>query len=196
MAVSLIVCSLSVLVPLILRFCGHNRGFKGSTTQGNSQNFGMSKKTSGKRSRSAQLESIGNFAPHLEYTVGRVTVTSAPQSSFPPENPSKVDGKEPLHSHNSSVGGNHHDRKPTLSAPFVYTSKVEEEAARRGWAKGMKVAREVIANMPLDGDQYAHQAKTVVRHTQKPTSRPTRTDLEDYWGPGIRAIRDEDTSHL
>lgn len=194
MAVSLIVCSLPVLVPLILRFCGHNRGFKGSTTQGNSQSFGMSK-TSGKRTRSAQLESIGNFAPHLEYTVGRVTVISAPQSSLPPIDPSKVYGKEPLYSHNSSVGGNHYDSKHTLSAPFVYSSKVEEEAARRGWAKGMKVAREVIANMPLDGDQYAHQAKTVARHTQRPTSRPTRTDLEDYWGPGIQAIRDEDTSH-
>lgn len=198
MTVSLIVCSLSVLVPLILRFCGHNRGSKGSTTHGTSQSFGMSK-TSGKRTRSFQLESIGNFGPHPEYTFGRVTVIAAPQEtqlSLPRDNPNNVYGKEPLHPSNDSVDGNHCDSKPIVSAPFVYSSKAEEEAARRGWTKGVKVAREVIANIPLDGDQYTHQVRTVMRHTQKPTSRPTRTDLEDYWGTGVQYIRDEDASQF
>ena len=198
MTVSLIVCSLSVLAPLILRLCGHNQGSKGSTTQGNSQSFGRSN-TNSKRTRSIQLESVGNFTPHPEYTFGRVTVIAAhhkTQLSLPPDDPSKAYGKGPLYPYHSSVDVNHRDRKPTFSAPFVYSSKAEEEAARRGWAKGVKVAREVIENIPLDKDQYTHRASTVVHHTQKPTSRPTRTDLEDYWGPGIRTIRDEDTSHF
>jgi len=81
-----------------------------------------------------------------------------------------------------------------FSAPFVYSSKEEEAAARRGWAKGVKVAREVIVNTPLDKDQYTYQVKTVMHHSTNPTSRPTRMDLEDYWGSGIQAIREEDVS--
>ena len=196
MAVSLIVCSLSVLVPLVPRLLGPDRRSKGSTSQGNSQSLGVSN-PSGKQTRSIQFESIGDFSPRPEYTFGRVTVIAGPQETqlpVQPDGPSKEYRKESLYPYNNSVGCSHLDRMPTFSAPFVYSSKEEEAAARRGWAKGVKVAREVIANTPLDKDQYTYQVKTIMHHSKNPTSRPTRTDLEDYWGSGIQAIREEDVS--
>jgi len=199
MAVSLIVCSLSVLVPLTLRFFRQGRRSKGSTTEGNSQGFGISH-SSGKRTRSFQLETIGGFAPRPEYTFGGVTTIAGlheSQSSLPPDDSSKeVIGKEPLYPYNTSVDGSHESGKPIFSTPFVYSTKEEEEAARRGWAKGVKVAREVIANVPLCKDQYSYQVRTVMRQPQNATSRPTKAELEDYWGWGLKAIREEDVSFL
>jgi hypothetical protein len=194
MAVSLIVCNLSALVPIFLRLYRKGEHSKGSTTEGNSRSFGISN-SSGKRTRSTQLETIGNFAHRPEYTFGRVTVIAGPQesqSSLPPDDPGKVYGKEPLYPYNSSADGSHGSCMPTFSTPFVYPSKEEEEAGRRGWAKGVKVAREVIANLPLNKDQYTHQVRTVIRHPQNSTFRPSRADLEDYWGSGIKAVREED----
>ena len=192
MAVSLIVCSLSVLVPLILRLYRQGRRSKGSTTDGS---FGTSN-TSGKRTGSTQLETIGNFGPRAEYTFERVTVTSGPQESLPPDDLSNVHGKEPFYPYSNSVDSSHESSWSTFSAPFVYSSKEEEEAGRRGWTKGVKVAREVIANIPSNKDQYTHQVRVVVRLPQNATSRPTRADLEDYWGTGIRAIHEEDVSRF
>jgi hypothetical protein len=188
-AVSLIVCSLSVLVPLIIRSFGQGRRSKFSTNPGNAQGLGISNSSD---KRSIQLESIGSFTPHPGHTFGRVTVIIGPQESQTPARSSKVYGKDPLYPYNSSDGGSHDNGKPAFSAPFAYSSQAEEEAGRRGWTKGVKVAREVMENLPLDEDQYTHQAGTVVRHSK--TSRPTRTDLEDYWGSGIQAIREEDVS--
>jgi len=198
MAVSLIVCSLSVLVPLILRLCERGRRYKGSTTEGSAQSFGRSN-TSDKPTRSTQLETIGKFVPRAEYTFGRVITAAGPQefqSSPPPDDQSKVHGKGPLYPYNRGVGSSHDGSRPTFSTPFVYSSKEEEQAGRRGWAKGVKVAREVIANIPLNKDQYTHQVRTVVRHPPNATSRPTRADLEDYWGLGIRAIHEGDISRF
>jgi hypothetical protein len=193
MAVSLIVCSLSVLVPITLRLYRQGRRSKDSTTKGSAQSFDTSN-TSDKRTRSIQLETIGNFTPRAEYTFGRVTTIAGPQefqTSLPPDDPSKVHEKESLYHYNSSVDGGHDSSRATFSTPFVYPSKEEEDAGQRGWAKGVKVAREVIANIPLNKDQYTHQVRTVVRHPQNAISRPTRADLEDYWGLGIRAIHEE-----
>lgn len=152
----------------------------------------------GRRTQPTQLEATGNFAPRTEYTFERVTIV-APQESqspLPPDGPSGIHGKEPLYSYNGSLGGCHDSSRPTFPIPFIYSSKEEEKAGRRGWDKGVKVARDMIANMPLDKDQYRHQGRTVVRDPQIATSRPTRADLEDYWGPGIKTIHKEDASRI
>ena len=191
MAVSLIVCNLSVLVPIALRLYRQGLRFKSSTTEENSK--------SGKWTRSTRLETIGNLSPRTGYAFGRVKVIAGPQesqSSLPPNDPSETRGKEPLYPYNSNVDGCHDSSRPTFSTPFVYSSNEEEKAGRRGWAKGVKVAREVIANIPLDKDQYTHQVRAVVRHPKITTSRPTRADLEDYWGSGIKAIHKEEISSI
>lgn len=196
-AVSLIVCNLSVLVPVALRLYRQGIRSKGSTTEEKSQGFRKSD-TTGKRTQPTQLEATGNFDPRTEYTFGRVTIArpQESQSPLPPDGPSEIHGKEPLHSYNGRLYGCHDSKKTTFSTPFIYSSKEEEKAGRRGWDKGVKVARDVIANIPLDKDPYTHQGRTVVRLPQNATSRPTRADLEDYWGSGIKTIHKEDASRI
>ena len=197
MAVSLIVCSLSVLAPIILRLCRRGLRSKSSTTKEKSRRLRKSN-TTGRQTQLTQLEPAGNIAPRTEYTFGRVTIAGPQESrsALLPDGPSEIHGKEPIYPYNDSSDGCHDSGKTTFSIPFIYSSKEEEKAGRRGWDRGVKVARDVIANMPLDKDQYTHQGRTVVRHPQNATSRPTRADLEDYWGSGIKTIHKEDASRL
>lgn len=169
MAVSLIVCNLSVLVPITLRLYRQGLRSKSSTTENFSQSVIISN-TTGKWTRSTRLKTIGNSSPRTGYTFGRVKVIAGPQesqTSFSPNDPSGTQGKKPIYPYNSNMDGRHDSSRPTFSASFVYSSNEEEKAGRRGWAKGVKVAREVIANIPLDKDQYTHHVRAVVRHPQK-----------------------------
>jgi hypothetical protein len=170
MTVSLIVCSLPVLVTLILRLFGQDRRFKGSTTQGNSQSFGMSN-SSGKRARITHLESTGNFASHPGYTSESIIAIGGSQGSHSAlrrGDPSKVYGKDPLYPYKISEDSSRHDSKPAFSASFAYSSAEEEEAGRRGWAKGVQVAREKIASRSSENNQYIHRGRDVVHPPHNP----------------------------